>query len=109
MITFEQFKQMEIKTAKILSVENHPNADKLYVFKIDLGAEQRQIVAGIRPWYPDPQYLVGKSIIVLTNTAPATIRGVESNGMLLAASKPDRSDVVFLTLDRDLPPGCAIS
>jgi len=109
MITFEQFKQLEIKTAKILSVESHPNADKLYVFKIDLGAEQRQIVAGVRSWYPDPKYLVGKTIIVVTNMAPVTIRGVESNGMVLAASKPDRSDVVFLTLDRELPPGCSIS
>lgn len=109
MITFEQFKQMEIKTAKILSVEDHPNADKLYVMKIDLGGEQRQIVAGIKPWNPDKAALAGKTIIVLTNMEPAVIRGVESNGMLLAASTPDRSDVVLLTPDRALPPGCRIS
>jgi methionyl-tRNA synthetase len=109
MITFEQFKQLEIRTAKVLSVENHPNADKLYVMKIDLGVEQRQIVAGIRPCYPDANALVGKTIVVLTNMEAAVIRGVESNGMLLAASKPDRSDVVVLVPDRELPPGCAIS
>jgi methionyl-tRNA synthetase len=109
MATFEQFKQLEIKTAKILSVENHPNADKLYVLKIDLGGEQRQIVAGIRPWYPDAQSLVGKTIAVVTNLDPVVLRGVESNGMLLAASMPDRSDVVVLVPDRELPPGCTVS
>jgi len=109
MINFEQFKQLEIKTGKVLSVEDHPNADKLYVMKVDMGGEERQLVAGIRPWYPDGQSLVGRNIIVVTNLEPAKIRGVESNGMLLAASKPDRSDVVLLTLDRDLPPGCTIS
>ncbi len=109
MITFDQFKQLEIKTGKILSVEDHPNADKLYVMKADLGGEERQLVAGIKPWYPDARSLVGKSIVVVTNLEPAKIRGVESTGMLLAASAPDRSDIVLLTLDRDLPPGCAIS
>ena len=109
MIDFEQFKQLEIKTGRVLSVEDHPNADKLYVVKVDLGDEQRQLVAGIKPWYPDIQSLVGKSVVLVTNLQPANIRGVESNGMLLAAGTPDRSDIVLLTLDRDLPPGCTIS
>ncbi|MDP8212857.1 MAG: hypothetical protein P9X22_06175 [Candidatus Zapsychrus exili] len=85
MISIEDFAKAEIKIAKIKEVEDHPNADRLYVVKIDLGEEERQIVAGIKSSY-EKEYLIGKLIAVVTNLEPATIRGVESNGMLLAAS-----------------------
>ena len=105
MLTYDDFRKVEIKTARILEVNDHPSADRLYIIKIDLGAETRQIVAGIKKFYT-PQELIGKNIVVLTNIEPATIRGIESNGMLLAASDSDR--LAVLTLDRDLPPGLSI-
>ncbi len=105
MITFDEFKKIEIKTAKILSVKDHPDADRLYVVDVDLGNEKRQIVAGIKKHYT-PEELIGKDVAVIVNLEPATIRGVESNGMLLAAS--DSEMLSILTLDRGLPPGSTI-
>jgi methionyl-tRNA synthetase len=84
-ITYDDFKKLELKVAKILSAEAVPGATKLLKLQIDLGTEQRQIVAGIALAYK-PEELVGKSIVVVANLAPAVIRGVESNGMLLAAT-----------------------
>lgn len=105
MVTFDEFRKLEIKTAKVLEVKDHPSADKLYVVDIDLGSEKRQIVAGIKKYY-NPQDLVGKNIIVVTNLEPATIRGVESKAMLLAAS--DDKTLSLLTLDKDMPPGSSV-
>jgi len=105
MITFDEFKKIEIKTAKILSVKDHPDADRLYVVDVDLGNEKRQIVAGIKKHYT-PEELIGKDVAVIVNLEPANIRGVESNGMLLAAS--DSEMLSILTLDRGLPPGSTI-
>jgi len=105
MITFDEFRKIEIKTAKILSVKDHPDADRLYVVDVDLGNEKRQIVAGIKKHYA-PEELIGKDVAVIVNLEPATIRGVESNGMLLAAS--DSEMLSILTLDRGLPPGSTI-
>ncbi len=108
MITYEQFKELELRTAKIIRAEEHPNADRLYVLTVDLGEEQRTVVAGIKQHYT-PEELEGKMIILLNNLEPTTIRGVESAGMLLAASTPERDMVVVLTTDKDLPVGCRIS
>jgi len=105
MITFDEFKKLELRTAKILEVRDHPSADRLYVIDIDLGNEKRQVVAGIKKNYAS-QELVGKNIAVVTNLEPATIRGIESNGMLLAASSDD--DISILTLDKDIPSGSPI-
>ncbi len=79
------FSMLNLKVAKILDVQDHPNADKLYVLKIDLG-EQRQLVAGVKNYYTKEQ-LAGKNIVVLSNLKPAEVRGVQSQGMLLAAEK----------------------
>ncbi len=81
----EQF-PLNLKVAEVISAENHPEADKLLVLKVSLGKEQRQIVAGIRKHYA-AEGLLGKHIVVVTNLKPAKLRGVESNGMLLAAEK----------------------
>lgn len=94
MVTYEEFKKLEIKVAKIKEVTEHPNADKLYVLKIDVGEPQeKQIVAGIRNFYKTEE-LVGREIIVINNLEPAIIRGVESQGMLLAASDENGISVV---------------
>lgn len=105
MIKYDDFKKVELKTAKILEVKEHPSTDKLYVIEIDLGSEKRQIVAGIKNHYT-PEELRGKNIAVVTNLEPATIRGVESKAMLLAASGDNR--MAILTLDKDLPPGSPV-
>jgi len=85
MITIEQFQQVELRVGIVKEAAAHPKADRLLVLKVDLGTEERQIVAGIRAHY-EPEALVGTQVVVVANLAPATLRGVESQGMLLAAS-----------------------
>ena len=104
-VPFVEFKKLDIRAAKVLSVENHPNADKLYVLKIDLGGEQRQIVAGLRPYYT-PEQLQGRTIVVVANLEPALLRGVESQGMLLAAQ--DGAKVLLLQPDGAATPGAQV-
>ncbi|MCM8817167.1 MAG: methionine--tRNA ligase subunit beta [Candidatus Omnitrophica bacterium] len=105
-ISFDEFKKMDIRVGKILEVKDHPDADKLYVLTVDIGDEIRKIVAGIRPYYQKEE-LTGKLIIVLTNLQPRTIRGIESKGMLLAGL--DGNNLGVLTVDKDLRPGTKIS
>ncbi len=105
-IAYDDFKKLELKVAKVLSAEPVPGATKLLKLQIDLGAEQRQIVAGIALAYK-PEELVGKSIVVVANLAPAVIRGVESNGMLLAATGGDM--LALATFDRETAPGSPVS
>jgi len=96
-IAIDDFRKIELKVATITAAEPHPNADKLMVLQIDLGSEQRQICAGIRGQYT-PEELVGKQIVVVANLATAKLRGLESQGMLLAASSGDQ--VIVLTPDK---------
>ena len=84
-ISIDDFRNIELRVATITAVAPHPNADRLLVLTVDLGSEQRQLVAGIRAHY-EPQDLIGKQIVVVANLEPAILRGVESQGMLLAAS-----------------------
>lgn len=84
MPSIDQLMQFEFRVADIISAEPHPNADKLYVLKIRVGENEKQIVAGIREYYA-AEALPGKKIIIVDNLDPAVIRGVESQGMLLAA------------------------
>ncbi len=107
-ITFDDFAKIDLRVARVLEAKPHPNADRLLVLKVDLGTEQRQIVAGIRGYY-EPEALVGKSVIVVANLAPRTMRGEESQGMLLAASNEDRSRVIVLTPMADIAPGAKVS
>ena len=88
---------LNLKVAKILNVENHPNADKLYILQIDLGTEKRQLVAGLK-WHYSNSELLNKKIIVITNLKHAKLRGVESQGMLLAGD--DGEHVGVLTVDK---------
>lgn len=105
-ISIDQFKQLELRTGKVLEARPHANADKLLVLKVDVGTEQKQIVAGIRAHY-EPEQLVGRTVIVVNNLAPATLRGEESNGMLLAATVGEK--VLLLQPDGgEAPAGCEV-
>jgi methionyl-tRNA synthetase len=105
MISFEEFKKMELKVARIITVEEHPNADKLYVLKIKIQDEERQLVAGIKSYYK-PEELIGKQIVAITNLEPATIRGIKSEGMLLAAQ--DSKTISLLIPDKEVEDGAEI-
>lgn len=105
MITIEEFAKIELRVATVKAVEPHPNADRLFVLQIDLGTEERQLVAGIRAHYT-PEELVGKQIVVVANLQPATLRGVESQGMLLAAS--DGEKVIVLSPEKFIAPGSKV-
>ena len=107
-IAFEDFVKVQLRVAKVIEAQNHPNADKLIVLKVDTGTEQRQICAGLRGHY-EADALVGKLIVVVTNLAPRMMRGQESQGMLLAASNADHSRVILLTLDAPIEPGAVVS
>jgi methionyl-tRNA synthetase len=105
-ISIEDFKKLDLKVAKIIAAEKVAGTDKLVKMNVDLGTEKRQIVAGIGMVYP-PESLVGKTIILVANLAPAKIRGVESHGMLLAAV--EGSNIAVVTLDKELSPGSQVS
>jgi len=110
-ITLDEFCKLDLRVATVLEASDHPNADKLIVMKIDLGAEQRQIIAGLKPWY-SPDQLTGKQVVVITNLQPRKMRGLESNGMLLAATVGDGSEmknVVVLTPQAEVPNGSPVS
>lgn len=106
MITIEEFRRLELKVGTVKSAEPHPNADRLLVLRVDLGSEERQILAGIRAHYP-PEELVGKQVVVVANLEPAKLRGMESQGMLLAASDNDR--VIILTTEKPVTAGAKVS
>ena len=97
-ITFDEFQSVELKTAKVLKVEKVDGADKLLKLQIEVGDEKRQIISGIAQHY-SPEDLVDKMIVVVANLKPATIFGIESHGMLLAAKKG--KDLTLITIDGD--------
>jgi methionyl-tRNA synthetase len=104
-ITYDDFKKLKLKTAKIISAEKVEGADRLFKLKIDIGGEERQLVAGVAPSYKKED-LPGKTIIVISNMKPAKIRGEESEGMLLAAV--DGENISLLTTDKDVKSGTNI-
>ncbi|MEE9487115.1 MAG: methionine--tRNA ligase subunit beta [Candidatus Brocadiales bacterium] len=107
LISIEEFSRIDLRVAEIKSVEDHPDADKLLVLKIDAGdgIEDRQLVAGIKGHY-SPSELVGKKVIIVNNLTPAVLRGVESQGMLLAAQ--DGQDIVVLSPEKDVRAGAQV-
>lgn len=106
MVTIDEFRKLDLKVGTVKSAEAHPNADRLLVLKVDLGSEERQIVAGIKAHYT-PEELVGKQVVVVANLETAKLRGVESQGMVLAASDTDR--IVVLTPEKEVAPGAKVS
>jgi len=105
-ISIDDFSKLELRVATITASAPHPNADRLLVLQIDLGGEQRQLVSGIRAHY-QPQDLVGKQIVVVANLQPATLRGVASQGMLLAASD-DQGRLAIVTPEKPVANGAAV-
>ncbi|RMH75891.1 MAG: methionine--tRNA ligase [Calditrichaeota bacterium] len=105
-ITIEEFQKVELKTARVIAAEPVPRAKKLLKLQIDLGDEQRQLVAGLAEHYR-PEELVGKTIVVVANLKPAVIRGIESQGMLLAVE--DEGKLTLLTTEREVSPGKRVS
>lgn len=107
-IQYEDFAKLDLRVGTVKTAENHPNADKLIVLQVDLGGEQRQILAGLRGHY-EAESLVGKQIVVVANLAPRTMRGLESQGMLLAASDQGGSSFVIVSPERPVEPGGGVS
>ena len=105
MITIDDFAKVKLKVAEILSVEDIEGADKLYKLEVSIGEEKRQLVAGIKGTYSKEE-LIGKQIIVITNLEPATLKGVESQGMLLAAVADE--EPVLLVPEKKVPVGSKI-
>ncbi len=105
MPTIDEFKNFQFVVAQIKEVKEHPNADRLYVLKVDTGTEIKQLVAGIRKSYT-PEQLIGRRVVVVNNLEPAVIRGEESRGMILAAS--DENGISVLGPDRDVVLGSIV-
>lgn len=105
MVKIEEFKKLELIIAQIKEVKEHPNADRLYVLKVDTGGEEKQLVAGIRKFYTKEE-LIGRKVIIINNLEPAVIRGETSNGMVLAAS--DENGMSILTVDKDIKIGSVV-
>ncbi len=105
MVPIEEFRKVELIVAQIKEVKEHPNADRLYVLKVDTGKDERQVVAGIRKAYT-LEGLVGRRVILVANMEPAVIRGEASNGMLLAAS--DANGMALLMPDKDVALGSVV-
>ncbi len=104
-INIQDFSEIDLRVAEIKAVEEHPDADKLLVLKINAGDGEKQLVAGIKNHYSTEE-LVGRKIIVVNNLTLAVLRGVESQGMLLAARDGDK--VVLLTTEKDVEPGSRV-
>jgi methionyl-tRNA synthetase len=106
-IDYEDFAKVELRTARVLEAERVPKADKLLRLQVDLGNEQRQILAGIAQQF-EPDSLIGKTVVVVANLAPRKLRGFESQGMILAASTPDGPPLGLVTIDADVEPGSVV-
>lgn len=105
MVSIEDFKKIELRVAEIKEITEHPNADRLYIITVDLGDRTKQIVAGIRNFY-QKEGLVGKQVVVVDNLEPAVLRGVESQGMLLAAS--DEAGIVIISPEKKVKLGSVV-
>ncbi|MBP7087819.1 MAG: hypothetical protein KBB01_00825 [Candidatus Omnitrophica bacterium] len=105
MINFDDFLKLDLRIGRILEVEVHPDAEKLYLLKVDIGEKVVQVVAGIRPFYSTDS-LINKLVVVLANLEPKNIRGALSEAMLLAAQGKD--DLGLLMPDKEIPQGSTI-
>ena len=105
-ISIDDFMKVDLRTARVLAAEKVPNSRKLVKLSIDVGTEQRTLVAGIADAY-EPEQLVGRTIVMVFNLKPAKLMGIESNGMVLAAS-PDGGKPILLGFDQEIPPGVRV-
>lgn len=108
LIDIDLFARVKLRTATIEHVEAVPKSKKLYQIQLDVGElGKRQIVSGIAPYYT-PEQLIGKQIVIVANLKPAKLMGVESNGMLLAASTDGDATLAILTPDKPIPSGSRV-
>jgi len=105
-ISIDEFMKVELRVAKVLEAEAVPKSKKLLKLKVDTGTDQRTIVAGIAEAY-QPDQLVGRTIVIVANLQPAKLMGVESNGMVLAAS-PEGGLPILVSVDPSMPPGARV-
>ena len=107
-ITIDDFLKLDLRVATVKECVAHPNADKLLVLQLDDGTPQgRQVCAGLRGIY-EPEQFIGRQIVIVANLAPRKMRGELSQGMLLAASNADRTQVIFLTPEALIAPGSVV-
>jgi len=99
LISLQEFQELDLRVADVTDVLDHPKADKLYILKVNLGDQTKQLVAGLRPYYTKEE-LEGKKVVIVNNLEPAVLRGERSEGMILVAQDGDR--VVVLTVDKDV-------
>jgi methionyl-tRNA synthetase len=104
-INFDEFKKVELKVVRVLEAEKVEGSEKLLKLRVDLGSEQRQIIAGIGKAYA-PENLIDREIVIVANLEPRTLMGLESQGMVLAASGEDGP--VLLSPEKDVPPGALV-
>ena len=104
-IKFSEWEKFDFRVGEVLEAKDHPNADKLYILKVELGDKVIQLVAGIKSNYKKEE-LIGKKIVVFSNLEPVKLRGIESHGMLLAADNNGKP--VLLTTDSDISNGTKI-
>lgn len=107
MISIQDFKRLDLRVGQIRKAEPIPGAHRLLEVQVDLGQEQRTLVAGLAAFYT-PQQLIGLKVVVVANLEPATIRGVLSQGMMLGAGCSDGEDVALLTINKDVPNGTPV-
>lgn len=105
MVSIEDFRKLELKIARIKEVEEHPNADKLYVVTVELPGETKKIVAGIRQHYKKED-LVNRQVVLVNNLEPVILRGIESQGMLLATQ--DEQGISVISPDREVAVGSTV-
>lgn len=105
-IKFRDWQKLDFRVGEILEVNVHPNADKLYLIKIDIGGNKINLVAGLKNYYGEKE-LVGKKVIIFTNLEQKILRGIKSEGMILAADD-ENGNVVLLTIDSDIKNGSKI-
>lgn len=108
LIAIEDFAKLDLRVVQVLTAERVEKSDKLLKLKVKMGDEERQVVSGIAQYY-EPETLVGKTLILVANLKPAKLRGIESQGMILAASDKASGKLVLVTVENDIPTGTKVS
>jgi methionyl-tRNA synthetase len=106
-ISIEDFAKVDMRTGEIKAAERVPGANKLLKLQVDIGSEVRQVVAGIAEHY-EPEKLIGMKVVLVVNLEPRKLRGVESNGMVVAASIGEGGRPVLVTFKEDVPNGAKL-
>ncbi|MEK7187806.1 MAG: methionine--tRNA ligase subunit beta [Patescibacteria group bacterium] len=108
MISFDEFKKVELRVGKVLTAERVEGSDKLLKLSVDMGSEKRQIVSGIGKYY-EPEALVDTFVTIVTNLEPRMLMGLESQGMILASGGHEGVTLSLIRPDKDMPTGSSIS